>query len=126
MILRAWDEDWYGVEPAEYWATLRQGLLMAQGFGLVVDMTIQGEPDARLVHEFALAMWVERGGVLKDTDEVRAEASRQARLKAEADADRQRYRWLHSRSKLGRGNPWVGYGGGRPIATQRMHEENLV
>jgi hypothetical protein len=126
MILRARDEDWFGVEPHEYWVTLRQGLLMAQGFGLVVDMTIQGEPDARLVQEFELAMWVERGGQFKDTDDVLAEAARQARLKDEADADRQRYRWLYRRSAKGKGNPWIGYGGGRPIATQRIHEESFA
>jgi hypothetical protein len=122
IVLRAMEDDWYGVDPADYWATYRQGLLMAQGFGLVVDLTIQGEPDARLVREFAIAMWVERGGILRDTDDVLAEAARQARLKAEMEADRERYRWLYRRSAKGRGNPLVGYGGGRPIATQRIHE----
>lgn len=119
MVERLQESDGFPWAPGEYWPQLRQGLLMAQGFGLVVDELIQGEPDAKLVHEFTVAMWVERGGVLK-TDATRvAQALRRDRLKAQADQERQIYRWLHSRSANGRGNPWIGYGGGRPIATQR-------
>jgi hypothetical protein len=97
----------------DWWPAYRQALLMAQGFGLVVDETIQGEPDGILVREFEKALYVERGGQL-ETDATRAEQARQDRLKANQDRERQLYRWLHARSPHGRGNPMVGAGSNQP------------
>jgi hypothetical protein len=102
------------------YADWRQAQLMAQGFGLVVDVTVQGEPDALLEAEFRMALYVERGGIL-ETDRAREEqAAKESRRKQVQDRERELARWLFSRSENGRGNPRIGYGGNRPIATQRI------
>jgi hypothetical protein len=89
------------------WPELRQALLMAQGFGLVVDVTVQGEPDAVLVREFALAMYVERGGTYLSDEEQQQESRRRDRIREHRVRERDLSRWLYSRSPYGRGNPWV-------------------
>lgn len=65
---------------------LRQAILKEQGFGLVVwtdgkegrPKPIYGEPDAILVREFEMAMFVERGGVIETIEDKLAKAVRSA------------------------------------------------
>jgi hypothetical protein len=91
----------------DQWPELRQALLMAQGFGLVVDVTVQGEPDAVLVREFALAMYVERGGTYLSDEEQQHQRRRRDRISEHLIRERDLSKWLYSRSPYGRGNPWV-------------------
>lgn len=99
------------------WPELRQALLMAQGFGLVVDVRVQGEPDAILEKEFALALYVERGGAFLSDEERAREAARRDRIRENRIRDRELTRWLFARSPLGRANPWVSqYTGARRSA----------
>lgn len=97
-----------GFRDDNRWPVLRQGLLMAQGFGLVVNEFVQGEPDGFLVAEFEKALFVERGGQLEDTAEtlyekVLSDIRGESKLK-EQDLTK----WAFNR--LGRRNPIVGGG----------------
>lgn len=93
--------------PSDRWPELRQALLMAQGFGLVCDVTVYGEPDALLVREFELAMYVERGGEFVSDEEREWERRRRDRIRENRIRDRELTKWLYKRSPNGRGNPWV-------------------
>ncbi len=75
---------------------LRQAILKEQGFGLVVwtdgkegrPKPIYGEPDAILVKEFEMAMFVERGGVIETEEDLLAKAvASSARSQAQWDKD---------------------------------------
>lgn len=94
-----------GLYGPSQWPQLRQALLMAQGFGLVVDKTIQGEPDAILVREFRLAMYVERGGTYLSDEERQQESTRRDRIRENRVRERDLAKWLYARSPYGRGNP---------------------
>lgn len=87
------------------WPELRQALLMAQGFGLVVDKTIRGEPDAILVREFAIALYVERGGTYLSEEDRQQESARRDRIRENRVRERDLAKWLYARSPHGRGNP---------------------
>lgn len=87
------------------WPELRQALLMAQGFGLVVDVTVQGEPDAILVREFGLAMYVEQGGTYLSDEERAIESHRRDLIRENRVRERDLAKWLYGRSPHGRGNP---------------------
>jgi hypothetical protein len=93
--------------PSDRWPELRQALLMAQGFGLVCDVTVQGEPDARLVGEFELAMYVERGGQFVSDEERAWESRHRDRIRENRIRDRELTKWLFSRHEYGRGNTWM-------------------
>lgn len=93
--------------PGDRWPELRQALLMSQGFGLVCDVTVYGEPDALLVREFELAMYVEGGGQFVSDEEREWESRRRDRIRENRIRDRELTRWLYKRSPHGRGNPWV-------------------
>lgn len=95
--------------PSDRWPELRQALLMAQGFGVVVDVTMQGEPDGRLVNEFALAMHVEQGGRYLSPDEQQRASNSRDHVREQQTRERDLGRWLYSRSPHGRGNAWVSY-----------------
>ncbi len=94
-------------KPSDRWPEFRQALLMSQGFGLVCDVTVYGEPDALLVREFMIAMYVERGGQFVSEDEREWESRRRDRIRENRIRDRELTRWLFKRSPNGRGNPWV-------------------
>jgi hypothetical protein len=89
--------------------TVAMASLMMQGFGLVLDHRIQGEPDARIVQDFAEADWWYRHyrsldhrfeEILKQSEKVpeRLRAAVTARDRMHAD---RRYLW----SRLVRRNP---------------------
>lgn len=96
-------EDWSPVGGR--WAALRQALLMSQGFGLVSEVQVDGEPDARIVEELRRAKFVEQGGVLESEEAAAEESVRRDRIRENKVRERELAKWLWSRSKYGRGNP---------------------
>jgi hypothetical protein len=100
-------------EPSDRWPERRQALLMCQGFGLVCDVTVYGEPDALLIREFELAMYVERGGQFVSDEEREWESRRRDRILENRVRDRDLTKWLFKRHPYGRGNPWVSLTGRR-------------
>lgn len=103
-------------KPSDRWPELRQALLMSQGFGLVCDVTVYGEPDALLVQEFELAMYVERGGQFVSDEEREWESRRRDRIRENRIRDRDLTKWLYARSPHGRANPWVSMSNQRRFA----------
>jgi hypothetical protein len=95
-----WEQD-----GTSRWPELRQALLMAQGFGLLAEVNVQGEPDAALVATMERVLTQRDTPTEPDPDEVAktaAAAERQIR-------DRELLHWLYDRSPYGRANPWVGW-----------------
>src|SRR5574341_1372003 len=93
--------DGFPDEPGtetDRWPELRQAMLMAQGFGLVCDVTVYGDPDARLVREFELAMYVERGGQFVSEEEREWQSRRRDRIRENRIRDRDLTKWLYKRS----------------------------
>jgi len=120
LAIRNGDGHPWRIGDRDRWPELRQALLMAQGFGLVVDVTVQGEPDARLVREFAIAMHVEQGGSYRSPEAIREEEAKRKQERDRRDRERELLHWIYDRSPAGRGNPWVGYGGNPSIITRRI------
>lgn len=103
----SWSEEGYG--SGDRWPDLRQGLLMAQGFGLVVDQRIQGEPDARLVYEFERAMHFERTGYMEETEEERVFREVKAdKEREDRNMERELGKWAFRR--MGRRKSLIGGG----------------
>lgn len=91
-------------------AELRQGLLMAQGFGLCCDVRVLGIPDGRLVREFEQFLAAERGHDVVDEaqtlyDKVMRDVEGEVK-----NRDRDLTKWLFRRRGLKNKGWMVGAG----------------
>jgi hypothetical protein len=78
---------------------------MAQGFGLLAEVSVQGEPDGALVAALERAVSERRQPVEPDPEEL----ERQAAAAERRTRERELLSWLYRRSPYGRANPWIGW-----------------
>jgi hypothetical protein len=104
MALRVRAGDGYAFTE-DRWAALRQGLMYAQGFHVISDLEIQGEPDGQLVEELRRCLFVENGGVLETPRALAEQAALRDRQRERQVRERDMVHWLWGRSVYGRGNP---------------------
>lgn len=87
------------------WAALRQAQMYLQGFNVLSDLEIQGEPDAQLLEELRRCLYVEQGGQLETPRALAEESARRDRQRERQVREREMVHWLWGRSPHGRGNP---------------------
>jgi hypothetical protein len=104
MALRIQAGDGYAFDQGR-WEAKRQALMYAQGFHVIADLEIQGEPDAQLVEELRRCLFVERGGILETPRAIAEESARRDRERERKVREREMVHWLWGRSRFGRSNP---------------------
>jgi hypothetical protein len=105
LAIREGDGFPWESQGASRWPELRQALLMAQGFGLLAEVSVQGEPDGALVAALERAVSERRQPVEPDPEEL----ERQAAAAERRTRERELLSWLYRRSPYGRANPWIGW-----------------
>lgn len=105
-----------GLYGPSQWATRSQGILMAQGFGLCVDIRLLGIPDGRLVTEFSRFLALERGRIRDDKETPEEERIRDRQREAGA-MERDLAKWMFHRGGIKRTNAWVGAGSNSPTGS---------
>lgn len=107
LALRVMEGDGFG---GNRMAERRQGLLMAQGFGLCVDVTVFGIPDGRLVRGFERFLAAERGHEVVDERQALYDKVMRDMEGEIKNRDRELTKWLWKRGGRERTNAWVGAG----------------